>query len=128
MSESITDANDCIVKVGSSQAGGTKGRLIISSFDIDVNKNRSRKWGLGNRDAQGRTNGNREIDLSFTHEGEDPDLVDDLESGNFSVVLLSRKHRWRLPDVDGSYTISVDDEEFTMDFDGDSLGYSSEQR
>jgi hypothetical protein len=128
MSESITDANDCYVKVGSSKGGTPDGRLIITDFQVDRNKNRTRKYGLGNDEAQGRTNGNKETDLSFTHEGENNDLLDDIEAGNFSVVLTSRQNKWTLDNVDGSYTLNVGDEEFTLDFDGDALGFTRQTR
>lgn len=128
MSESITDANDCIVKVGSAQAGGTKGRLIITDFEIAKSQNKERKYGIGNENAQGRIHGNIEIDLSFTHEGEETDLFDTVEAGNFDVNLEGRDNRWRLIDVDDTdWSVNVDDEEFTFDFDGNALDYEREE-
>lgn len=128
MSESITDANDCIVKVGNTQAGGTQGRLIITDFQVDKSQNKDRKYGIGNSSAQGRTHGNEEVDLSFTHEGENADLFETIEEGNFSVALTGRDWRWRLQDVDDTdISVQVDDEEYTFDFDGNALGYEGER-
>jgi hypothetical protein len=128
MPEDITDANDCIVKIGERQGGGTKGRLVISSFDIDVTNNRTRQYGIGNRDAIGRTNGNREIDLSFTHVGEGgaeskADLLTEIRASNFEVVLAAPNNDYAVKNVDGDYTLSVDEEEFTLDFDGNGLSF-----
>lgn len=128
MSESITDANDCIVKVGSTQAGGTKGRLILTDFQLDESQNKTRKYGIGNKHAQGRTHGNIEVDLSFTHEGENADLFETIQEGNFTVALTGNEWRWRLQDVDHTdFSVQVDDEEYTFDFDGNALSYDGER-
>lgn len=120
----ITDANDCIVKIGSSQAGGTAGALIIDDFELEVNPNNERKWGVGNQDAKGRTSGNREINLSFSHIGQNEDLAEDIDNGNFDVVLSGNLYSWEVDDVDGSFTTNVSDGgDYTIDFDGNGLGY-----
>jgi hypothetical protein len=124
MAEEITDANDCIVKIGSATAGGASGALIIDSFEIEINKSLERQYGVGNRDAVGRTEGNREINLSFTHIGEENTLADDVNEGNFDIVLKALENKWEVDDVDGSFTITVEDDgTFELDFDGHGLSY-----
>jgi hypothetical protein len=124
MAQDITDANDCIVKVGSSQAGGTSGTLIIDEFELSDTPNKERRWGVGNETAQGRTSGNREIDLSFTHIGQNGTLISDIRAGNFDVVLQGDDYSWELSDVDGEYTVNVSDGgAYELDFDGDALSH-----
>lgn len=124
MSQDITDANSCIVKVGDSQAGGTSGILIIDEVELSVAKNKERKWGVGNVDAQGRTSGNREVDVSFTHVGQNSTLIGDLEDGDFGVVLRGDQYKYELDHTDGDFTVNVSDGgDYELDFDGDALGY-----
>jgi len=125
MAEEITDANDCIVKIGDEKAGGTSGALIIDSFEIEINKSLERQYGVGNRSAVGRTGGNREVNISFTHIGENSDLAAAVNDGNFAVVLKALENKWEVDDVDGSFTVTVEDDgTFELDFDGHGLGYS----
>lgn len=125
MAQDITDANSVTVKIGSSEAGTTEGLLIIDEVEVSYTPNNERKYGVGNKSAQGRTTGNEEIDVSFTHIGENDDLADDIEQGNFDVVLNGAEYDYELDDVDGAFTVSVSDGgDYELDFDGDALRYS----
>jgi len=124
MAEDITDANDVIVKIGDAQAGGTVGALIIDETEISVSKNKEKKYGVGNKTAQGRTSGNEEVDVSFTHIGQNETLANHVVDGNFDFILRGDEYAWELDDVDGSFTINVSDSgDYELDFDGDALGY-----
>ena len=124
MAQDITDANSVTIKVGSSTAGTVDGLLIIDDFEASYTPNNERKYGVGNKSAQGRTTGNEEIDLSFTHIGQNENLIDDIGDGNFDVVLSGDKYDWEIDNVDGSYTVSVSDGgDYELDFDGDALGF-----
>lgn len=128
MAESITDANDVIVKIGSGgnqvQGGGTEGVLIIDEVEIGVTKNKEKKYGVGNESAQGRTSGNREVDVSFTHIGQNATLAENAEDGDFEFILRGDEYKYELDHVDGDFTVTVSDGgDYEIDFDGDALTY-----
>lgn len=124
MPQEITDANDCVVKVGDSNAGTADGALIIDDFEVSVTKNLERKYGVGNRDAEGRTTGNREIDLSFTDMGEHSGLIEEIDEGDFTVKLSGNEKTWECDHVDGDYTVSISDGgDYTFEFDGHALTF-----
>jgi len=124
MAQDITDANDVLVKIGDAQAGGTAGVLIIDETEISVTPNNEKKYGVGNESAQGRTSGNEEVDVSFTHIGQNDTLAGHVEDGNFEFILKGDQYAWELDDVDGAFTINVSDGgDYEIDFDGDALGY-----
>lgn len=124
MVEEITDANTVVVKIGTSKAGGADGALIIDDFEFSVTPNHERKYGVGNESAKGRTSGNEEVDLSFTHIGQNTDLVSDIEDGNFDIVMQGDNHKWELDNSKGAFTVSVSDGgDYEFEFDGDALDY-----
>lgn len=127
---SITGANDCIIKVGEKQAGGPKGRIIIDDFEISETTNDERRHGVGNRKAQGYVSGNQEVDLSFTKFGDNQNLVSDLRAGNFTVVLMSPEQTHTVTGIRQSdFTVSVSDGgDYELDFNGMALTYENDPR
>lgn len=129
MSEEITDPNDCIVKVGGVTSNDTTGVLVIDDFEFTYSQDKERKYGIGNPHAQGRTNGNIEIDLSFTTIGENPDLFREVAAGDFTVALTGNDYIWRLGGVeDTEFSVSITDGgDYEFSFDGNALWlYSNE--
>lgn len=125
MAESITDANDAVVSVGSTQAGGAKGTIILSDFEITANQDKETQHGIGNQEPQGRQYGNKTYDVSFTHVGEDNELMSEIDDGNFTVKLTGNEAIYSLTDVDyDDWTMTLsDDGTWELDFNGDALGY-----
>lgn len=124
MTQDITDDSDLILKIGSSQAGGPNGILIIDDFEWGLTKNKETKHGACNTKPQGRTSGNQELDVSFTHIGQNEDLINDVENGNFSVVLQGNLYQYELDYVDGDFTVNISDGgDYELDFDGDALAW-----
>jgi hypothetical protein len=125
MAQDITDANSVVVSIGSTQAGGASGKLILDEFEFSINTNDERRHGVGNADAQGYVTGNREYDLSFTHIGESEELAEEMEQGNFDVALEGEQYKYEANDVRPSdYTVSVSDGgDYEMDFNGMTLTF-----
>lgn len=124
MVQDITDANSVTVKIGSSSGGTADGLLIIDEVEVSYTPNKERRYGVGNESAQGRISGNEEIDVSFTHIGENSALATDIENGNFDVVLNGNEYNYELDNIDGAWTVTVSDGgDYEFDFDGNALGY-----
>lgn len=124
MAQDITDANAVTIKIGDDSAGTEAGLLILSDFELGIDPDNEKKYGIGNQDAQGRTTGNREITLSFTHIGQKTSLARTVEDGNFDVVVSGDEHSWEVDDVDGAMTVNISDGgDYELDFDGDGLSY-----
>jgi len=104
MAQDITDANAVTIKIGDDSAGTEAGLLILSDFELGIDPDNEKKYGIGNPDAQGRTTGNREITLSFTHIGQKTSLARTVEEGDFDVVVSGDEHSWEVDDVDGAMT------------------------
>jgi len=125
MAQDITDANNVVVSIGSTQAGGASGKLILDEFETSVTTNDERRHGVGNEDAQGYISGNNEYDLSFTHIGENEDLADEIESGNFDIALEGEAYKYEANTIrPNDYTINVSDGgDYELDFSGMALTF-----
>lgn len=124
MPKDITDDSHLIIRIGDGQAGGPSGALIIDSMEFGVNKNKETKHGAANTKPQGRTTGNQELELSFTHIGQDTTLAKEIEEGNFDVVIRGNEYNYEVNYVDGDFTVNISDGgDYELDFDGDALDW-----
>lgn len=124
MVQDITDDSDITLSIGGQTAGTDAGILIISDFEWGVTKNKDTKYGVGKTKPSGRTSGNQELSLSFTHIGQNSGLASAVEDGDFSVTLSGDQYNYEIDHVDGDFTVNVsDDGDYELDFDGDALDW-----
>lgn len=127
----ITDANDMRLVIGTRQAGGPDGSLVVADFEFDVSQEKSLRFGVGNEDAQGRTHGNKEITFSFTLEGEDADIFNEIADSSTSMdsILTGNDYKWRVKDLDWTnFNFSGSDGSDPVEFscDMNALDYETE--
>lgn len=66
MGDGVTDDKDLLIKLGSKQAGGVKGQLIIDDINFNGERDNTEYSGIGNEGTTGIGYGNETYALSFT--------------------------------------------------------------
>lgn len=111
-----TDLND------STTTGTTvDGVLLIDELEATLTKEESMVHGVGNQEPQARAQGNESYEVTFTLEGEDAQLFDELYIRDDTVMEVrfqTNEKEHRFGDVDYTdLTINVSDDDY-VSYDG----------
>lgn len=100
----ITNANDVVLTVSGSKAGGQDGKLAVDDFEYSKTAEDELVHGVGNHLPLGVTHGNIEFEVSLTLMGEDARLFDQFNTAegkmpDLQLTIRGNDYKWVFPHI-----------------------------